>query len=78
MQNTPVTIHKRNPCRSHEIFLSLKNKIGYRPRTSTIADAELILVLHHGEIVERGTHAELLAQRGLYYTMYELQNGTQE
>ncbi|PID01375.1 MULTISPECIES: ABC transporter ATP-binding protein [unclassified Sporosarcina] len=55
-----------------------RTTIAIAHRLSTIADAELILVLHHGEIVERGTHAELLAQKGLYYTMYELQNGTQE
>ncbi|PID00301.1 MULTISPECIES: ABC transporter ATP-binding protein [unclassified Sporosarcina] len=54
-----------------------RTTIAIAHRLSTIADAELILVLHHGEIVERGTHAELLAQKGLYYTMYELQNGTQ-
>ena len=40
---------------------------------STIQDADLILVLHRGEIVERGTHAELLAQEGLYYKMFLLQ-----
>ncbi len=44
-------------------------------RLSTIQDADLILVLNHGEIVERGTHQELLKQQGLYYTMYLLQNG---
>lgn len=54
-----------------------RTTIAIAHRLSTISDAELILVLHHGEIVERGTHAELLAQKGLYYTMYELQNGAQ-
>lgn len=47
-------------------------------RLSTIQDANLILVLHRGEIVERGTHQELLARRGLYYKMYLLQNGLSE
>jgi ABC-type multidrug transport system fused ATPase/permease subunit len=42
-------------------------------RLSTIEDADLILVVDHGQIVERGTHAELLAQGGLYRTLYERQ-----
>ncbi|OFW80957.1 MAG: multidrug ABC transporter ATP-binding protein [Alicyclobacillus sp. RIFOXYA1_FULL_53_8] len=44
-------------------------------RLSTIQDADLILVLHHGEIVERGSHQELLAEEGLYHKMYLLQQG---
>ncbi|MCY0878354.1 MAG: ABC transporter ATP-binding protein [Firmicutes bacterium] len=44
-------------------------------RLSTIQDADLILVFSHGEVVERGTHQELLRQRGLYYAMYRLQSG---
>ena len=42
-------------------------------RLSTIQHADQILVLHHGELVERGTHAELLRRRGLYARLYELQ-----
>ncbi|SIE38298.1 Probable multidrug resistance ABC transporter ATP-binding/permease protein YheH [Mycobacteroides abscessus subsp. abscessus] len=38
----------------------------------------MILVLHQGEIVERGTHQELLALKGLYHKMYLLQNGSVE
>ncbi|MET3574843.1 ABC transporter ATP-binding protein [Bhargavaea ullalensis] len=52
-----------------------RTTIAIAHRLSTIQDAELILVLHQGEIVERGTHRELLAQKGLYYNMYRLQNG---
>ncbi|WP_422066848.1 ABC transporter ATP-binding protein [Staphylococcus simulans] len=44
-------------------------------RLSTIQDANQILVLNQGAIVERGTHEELLAQKGIYYNMYLLQNG---
>jgi ABC-type transport system involved in Fe-S cluster assembly fused permease/ATPase subunit len=42
-------------------------------RLSTIADAQQIIVLDHGRIVERGTHQSLLAARGLYAQMWERQ-----
>jgi ATP-binding cassette, subfamily B, multidrug efflux pump len=42
-------------------------------RLSTIKGADRILVLHHGEIRERGTHAELLEKGGLYARLHELQ-----
>jgi ATP-binding cassette subfamily B protein len=42
-------------------------------RLSTILAADLILVMDCGRIVERGTHAELLAQAGLYASLYETQ-----
>jgi subfamily B ATP-binding cassette protein MsbA len=42
-------------------------------RLSTVVHADLILVLDRGRIVERGTHAELLAERGAYYRLHSLQ-----
>jgi ATP-binding cassette, subfamily B, multidrug efflux pump len=42
-------------------------------RLSTIRDADLILVMEAGRIVEQGTHAELLAAGGAYYTLYNAQ-----
>lgn len=44
-------------------------------RLSTIQDADKILVLNHGEIVEQGTHETLIKKNGIYYNMYALQNG---
>jgi ATP-binding cassette subfamily B protein len=42
-------------------------------RLSTIQRASQIIVLHHGEIREQGTHQDLLANRGLYWMLYKLQ-----
>jgi ABC-type multidrug transport system fused ATPase/permease subunit len=44
-------------------------------RLSTIREADLIVVLNHGELVEHGTHDDLLRRRGLYYQLYEAQTG---
>ena len=42
-------------------------------RLSTIQKCDRIVVLHHGELREMGTHNELLQQRGLYWRLYQLQ-----
>jgi subfamily B ATP-binding cassette protein MsbA len=47
-------------------------------RLSTIRRADQILVVEHGQIVERGTHAELYAARGRYYDLYTRQQGVEE
>lgn len=39
-------------------------------RLSTVRNADAIMVLEHGEIIERGNHAQLLAQKGRYYELY--------
>jgi ATP-binding cassette, subfamily B, multidrug efflux pump len=47
-------------------------------RLSTVQSADTILVMHKGQLRERGTHQQLLAQRGLYYKLYQLQYKDQE
>ncbi|NRO83707.1 putative multidrug resistance ABC transporter ATP-binding/permease protein YheH [Lactobacillus helveticus] len=47
-------------------------------RLSTIADADQIIVLDQGRIVERGNHEELLAKKGYYYNLYTLQKNEGE
>jgi ATP-binding cassette subfamily B multidrug efflux pump len=55
-----------------------RTTIAIAHRLSTIQDADLILVLHSGKIVERGTHSELLLQEGLYHKMFMMQQGTND
>jgi ATP-binding cassette subfamily B multidrug efflux pump len=47
-------------------------------RLSTIQRAERILVMHKGRLRESGSHQELLALRGIYWTLYQLQYKDQE
>ena len=47
-------------------------------RLSTIQNAHKIIVMHKGEIREIGNHQELLAKRGIYYKLYQLQYKDQE
>jgi ATP-binding cassette, subfamily B, multidrug efflux pump len=47
-------------------------------RLSTIQTADKIIVMHKGRVREMGTHQQLLAQRGIYYKLYQLQYKDQE
>jgi ATP-binding cassette subfamily B protein len=55
-----------------------RTTIAVAHRLSTIVGADEILVLHHGQVRERGTHRELVAKRGLYERLYRLQTGAAE
>jgi ABC-type multidrug transport system fused ATPase/permease subunit len=47
-------------------------------RVQSVMDADQILVFHHGRIVQRGTHAELVKQAGFYQRIYEAQTRLEE
>ncbi len=55
------------------ILMSGRTTIAIAHRLSTIQDMDKILVLHRGSLRESGTHQELLAQRGIYYKLFQLQ-----
>jgi ATP-binding cassette subfamily B protein len=57
------------------VLVAGRTTIAVAHRLSTIANADMILVLHHGEIAERGTHRELLERSGLYSALWRLQAG---
>ena len=55
------------------VLMSGRTVLAIAHRLSTVQDMDKILVLHKGELREAGTHQQLLAQRGLYYRLYQLQ-----
>jgi ABC-type multidrug transport system fused ATPase/permease subunit len=60
------------------VLLKDRTAIVIAHRLSTIQSVDEILVMHKGRIRERGRHAELLARRGMYWTLYQLQYKDQE
>jgi len=60
------------------VLMSGRTTIAIAHRLSTIQDMDDILVFHKGRLRETGSHQELLAQRGLYFTLYQLQYRDQE
>jgi ATP-binding cassette, subfamily B, multidrug efflux pump len=55
------------------VLMADRTTIAIAHRLSTIQDMDQILVLHKGQLRESGTHQELLAQRGIYFKLFELQ-----
>src|SRR5207244_11969304 len=55
------------------VLMAGRTTIAIAHRLSTIQDMDKILVLHKGKLRESGTHQELLAHRGIYFKLFELQ-----
>ena len=60
------------------VLMSGRTTIAIAHRLSTVQDMDSILVFHKGRLRETGSHQELLAKRGLYFTLYQLQYRDQE
>ena len=60
------------------VLMAERTTIAIAHRLSTVQDMDKILVFHKGELREAGSHQELLAERGLYHTLYQLQYRDQE
>jgi len=60
------------------VLMAGRTTIAIAHRLSTIQDMDKILVLHKGKLRESGRHQDLLAQRGIYYKLYQLQYRDQE
>ena len=60
------------------VLMEGRTTIAIAHRLSTIQDMDNILVLHRGTLRESGSHQQLLAQRGIYYKLYQLQYKDQE
>ena len=60
------------------VLMAGRTTLAIAHRLSTIQDMDRILVLHKGRVREIGTHQELLARRGVYYRLYQLQYKDQE
>jgi ATP-binding cassette subfamily B protein len=60
------------------VLMGGRTTVAIAHRLSTIQDMDKILVMHKGELREAGTHQQLLAHRGIYYRLYQLQYKDQE
>ena len=60
------------------VLMAERTTIAVAHRLSTVQDMDQILVFHKGELREAGAHQQLLARRGLYHTLYQLQYRDQE
>ena len=61
-----------------QVLMSGRTTIAIAHRLSTVQDMDTILVFHKGRLREQGSHRQLLAERGLYHKLYQLQYRDQE
>ena len=59
--------------KAFEVLMEGKTSFIVAHRLSTIKNADLILVMNSGKVIEQGTHKQLLAQHGFYYDLYNSQ-----
>ena len=81
-------LHRREPMRDQhrcpafdhalERMVEGRTSVLIAHRLSTVQRADTILVMHKGQLREMGSHQQLLAQRGLYWKLYQLQYKDQE
>jgi hypothetical protein len=54
----------------HDLGAFRRHKLTIEQENRRLANSDVIIVLDHGRIIERGTHDDLIAQRGTYYQLY--------
>ena len=70
------TVSEQHVNQAMELLMEGKTSFIIAHRLSTIVDADQILVMEQGTVVEQGTHAELLAQNGAYTQLFNSQFAT--
>ena len=70
------TVSEQHVNQAMELLMEGKTSFIIAHRLSTIVDADQILVMEQGTVIEQGTHAELLAQNGAYTQLFNSQFAT--
>ena len=67
------TMSEQHVNQAMELLMEGKTSFVIAHRLSTILDADKILVMEHGDIIETGNHEELMKKQGAYYTLFNSQ-----